>query len=162
MAVATRAAARVARGFTLVEVLVVLIVIGLGAGLITLGMGHDSAGVLRQESERLRGALEHAAQLAQWRRATLVWEADPGGYRFLSANLEGLWQEEADDTLSRHAFPEAMRLRATGPAGDAAPPRLVLRASGRNDPYALIIESAAGSWTINGDPLNRVRAAPIQ
>ena len=140
--------------------LVVLIVIGLGATLITLGMGHDSAAALRQESERLRSALEHAAQLAQWRRVALVWEADAGGYRFLSPTPEGSLQDETDDTLSHHAFPADMHLRATGPAGDAAPLRLVLRASGRNDPYALILESPAGSWTLRGDPLNRVRAAP--
>ena len=152
----------IARGFTLVEILVVLIVIGLGAGLITLGMGHDSAAALRQESERLRSALEHAAQMAQWRRSPLVWEADAGGYRFLSPTPDGLWQEETDDTLSHHAFPADMHLRATGPAGDAAPLRLLLRASGRNDPYTLVVESPSGSWTLLGDPLNRVHAAPTQ
>ena len=68
--------------------------------------------------------------------------------------------EEADDTLSHHAFPGDMRVRATGPAGDAVRPRLLLRASGRNEPYALVVESPAGKWTINGDPLNRVRATP--
>jgi general secretion pathway protein H len=162
VAVATDAGAFAVRGFTLVEVLVVLIVIGLGAGLITLGMGHDDTAALRQESERLRGALEHAAQMAQWRRAALVWEADAGGYRFLSAAADGVLQDETDEALARHALPGEMHLRATGPAGDAAPLRLVLRASGRNDPYALIVESPAGSWTLRGDPLNRVRAAPTQ
>ena len=147
-------------GFTLVEMLVVVIVLGLSAALITLGMGHDGAAALRQESDRLRSALEHAAQLAQWRRASLLWEGDANGYRFLSASADGQWQDETDDTLMRHALPDAMRLRATGPAGDDAPLRLLLRASGRNDPYALIVESPAGRWTVTGDPLNRVRAAP--
>ena len=140
--------------------LVVVIVLGLSAALITVGLGHDGAAALRQESDRLRSALEHAAQLAQWRRAPLLWEGDAGGYRFLCASADGQWQDETDDTLMRHALPEAMRLRATGPAGDDAPLRLLLRASGRNDPYALIVESPAGRWTVTGDPLNRVRAAP--
>lgn len=148
------------RGFTLVEMLVVAIVLGVAAALVTLGMGHDGAAGVRQESERLRSALEHAAQLAQWRRAPLLWEADAAGYRFLSANADGGWQDETDETLTRHALPDAMRLRATGPAGDDAPLRLLLRASGRNDPYALSVESAAGRWTVTGDPLNRVRSAP--
>lgn len=148
------------RGFTLVEVLVVMVVIGLGAGLLTLGMGHDSAATLRQETERLRSALEHGAQLAQWRRVALVWEADASSYRFLSPAADGQWQEEVEDILARHTFPSDMHLRATGPTGDPATAHLLLRASGRNDPYAVILESSAGSWTIQGDPLNRVRAAP--
>jgi len=158
--VAVGAAARPASGFTLVEVLVVLIVIGLGAGLITLRMGQDSAATLRQESERLRSVLEHAAQLAQWRRAPLVWEGDTAGYRFLSPQPDGTLREETDETLARHVFPESMRLVATGPAGDPVALHLVLRASGRNDPFALVLTSEAGSWTLSGDPLNRVRAAP--
>lgn len=162
MAVSSSAGAFALRGFTLVEVLVVLIVIGLGAGLITLSMGHDGAAMLRQESERLRSALEHGAQMAQWRRTALVWEADADSYRFMSAAADGGLQDETDATLSRHALPAQMHLRATGPTGDAAPLHLVLRASGRNDPYALIVESPAGSWTLRGDPLNRVRAAPTR
>ena len=134
---AVGAAARPASGFTLVEVLVVLIVIGLGAGLITLRMGQDSAATLRQESERLRSVLEHAAQLAQWRRAPLVWEGDTAGYRFLSPQPDGTLREETDETLARHVFPESMR-----------------------DRVALVLTSEAGSWTLSGDPLNRVRAAP--
>lgn len=140
--------------------LVILIVLGMGAALITLGMGHDGAAGLRQESDRLRSALEHAAQLAQWRRAPLLWEGDAAGYRFLSANADGQWQDETEETLRRHALPDAMRLRATGPAGEEAPLKLLLRASGRNDPYALIVESPAGRWRVTGDPLNRVRSAP--
>ena len=147
-------------GFTLVEILVVLVVIGIGLGLITLSSGHDSAALLRNESERLRSVLEHAAQLAQWRHAPLVWEADASGYRFAVPTPEGTLTEDTDPTLAWHPLPPEVRMRVIDATGASAPLRLLLRASGRNDPYAVALESSAGAWTIAGDPLNRVRAAP--
>ena len=147
-------------GFTLVEILVVLMVIGIGLGLITLNTGHDSSAALRHESERLRSALEHAAQLAQWRHSPLVWEADAAAYRFSMPATDGTLVEETDPTLATHPLPSDIRVRVTDAAGAPVPLRLVMRASGRNDPYAVVIESSAGAWTIAGDPLNRVRAAP--
>ncbi|MEP6701834.1 MAG: GspH/FimT family pseudopilin [Betaproteobacteria bacterium] len=151
--------ARGSAGFTLVEVLVTLIVIGVAVGLVSLALGHDSAAQLRQESERLRSALEHAAQVAQWRRLDLVWQADAQSYRFLRPSADGKWDEESDEILAVHKLPADARIRAVGAAGGAVPPEVTLHASGRNDPYTLTLDSPAGSWTIRADPLNRVRIA---
>ena len=151
-------------GFTLVEILVVLVVVGIGLGLITLSMGHDSAAALRNETERLRSALEHASQLAQWRRTPLLWEADASGYRFSTLAPDGTLVQEADETLAWHPLPGDVRMRVTDAAGVSAPLRLLFRASGRNDPYTVAVESGAGAgaWMVAGDPLNRVRAAPAR
>ena len=150
------------RGFTLVEILVVLVVVGIGLALITLSMGHDSAAALRHETERLRSSLEHASQLAQWRHTPLLWEADASGYRFSTLAPDGTLVQEADATLAWHPLPGDVRMRVTDAAGVSAPLRLLFRASGRNDPYTVAIESGAGAWVVAGDPLNRVRAAPAR
>jgi general secretion pathway protein H len=149
---------RAGRGFTLVEVLVTLAVIGLGLGLITLTLGHDSAAQLRTESDRLRSAIEHAGAVAQWRRTDLAFEAVADGYRFLHPAADGHWEVEADELLSPHLLPPESRISAIGPAGGAVTPAFRLRASGRNDPFTLVLEAPAGRWLIAADPLNRVHA----
>ena len=165
MAIGRRAATGTRRGgtgFTLVEVLVTLVVIGLAIGLVTLTIGADPAAQLRQETDRLRSALEHAAQVAQWRRADLVWQVDGQLYRFLRPAADGTWESESDEILAPHPLPADIRIRASGPAGGAIAPLVRLRASGRNDPYTLVLDSPAASWTIRADPLNRVFAAITQ
>lgn len=149
---------RVRRGFTLVEVLVTLAVIGLGLGLVTLTLGHDSAAQLRTESDRLRSAIEHAGAVAQWRRSDLAFEAVVDGYRFLRPSADGRWEVETDELLSPHVLPPESRISAIGPAGGAVTPAFRLRASGRNDPFTLVLEAPAGRWLIAADPLNRVHA----
>ena len=151
--------ARFRAGFTLVEVLVTLAVIALAFGLITINMGHDASARLRTESERLRGALEHASALAQWRRADLIFEAAADGYRFLHPVAEGGWEAETDELLAPHPLPAELHVTAIGPAGGAITPRVRLRASGRNDPYTLVLESPAGRRLVRADPLNRVRVS---
>jgi general secretion pathway protein H len=150
------------RGFKLVEVLVTLAVIGLAIALVGLTLGHDSAAEVRREGDRLRGALEHAAEVAQWRRVPIVWQADGQSYQFLHPAADGRWEAETDEVLAAHALPAGVRLAAIGPAGGAMAPLVTLRASGRNDPYTLLLESASGSWVIRADPLNRVALAPAQ
>jgi prepilin-type N-terminal cleavage/methylation domain-containing protein len=110
-----RAAFAQGTGFTLVEILVTLAVIAIAIGAISLTFGHDGAAQMRQESDRLRSALEHAAQLAQWRRTDLVWQADDAGYRFLRPG--GLWQvvEEGDEILPPTGLPARPGARGSAP-----------------------------------------------
>jgi general secretion pathway protein H len=150
------------RGFTLIEVLVTLVVIGIAIALVSLTYGHDSAAEIRHEADRLRSALEHATEVAQWRRVPIVWQADGPTYRFLHQVADGRWEAETDEVLAAHALPAGVRLSAIGPAGSAIAPLVTLRASGRNDPYTLLLESTAGSWVVRADPLNRVALAPAQ
>lgn len=165
MAIARRATTgtrRAGTGFTLVEVLVTLVVIGIAIGLVTLTFGPDPAAQLRQETDRLRSALEHAAQVAQWRRIDLVWQLDGQAYRFLRPAADGSWEAESDEVLAPRLLPADIRIRAIGPAGGAIAPLVRLRASGRNDPYTLVLDSPAASWTVRADPLNRAFAAITQ
>ncbi|HEY7788601.1 MAG TPA: prepilin-type N-terminal cleavage/methylation domain-containing protein, partial [Casimicrobiaceae bacterium] len=54
-------------GFTLVEILVVIIVLGIVAGLAIALVNPDERDVSAREARRFAGALEYAAQRAQWR-----------------------------------------------------------------------------------------------
>ena len=58
-------------GFTLVEMLVVIVVLGIAAGLVIARVEPDERDLAAREARRFAGALEYAAQRAQWRNELL-------------------------------------------------------------------------------------------
>jgi general secretion pathway protein H len=70
------------QGFTLVELLVVLVVIGITLGMTTLQLMPDNRAVLREESTRLALLLENAGLEAQASGRTLGWSGEGSNYLF--------------------------------------------------------------------------------
>jgi type II secretion system protein H len=147
-------------GFTLAEVLVVLIVIGVAAALVYARFDRDPRADLEREGRRLGAAIEHAALLAQWQNQTLGVSAVGGAYRFWqrSPGNDDWSALSGDDVLAAHALPSpvaaAVLTYAAQPvASDAIVP---LRPSGRNEPF--VIELAETQWhlLLLSDPINRV------
>lgn len=159
-----RVAARSARAFTLVELLVVLGVIGIAAGLAFLNFDADRVRSADREAKRLAGALEHAAALAQWQGETLGVSADGRVYRFWRRGTDDAWHAIGDDDiLAPRAMAAEFTVAAATYAGAPVAPDAILpfRPSGRNEPMALVLASPGGAFTIAADPLNRVRVVPI-
>jgi hypothetical protein len=148
--------------------LVVLIVIGVAAGLVYARFDADPRQAIEREGLRLAGALEHAAQLAQWQSETLGVSADGGVYRFwrrtTSADGDRWTPLDDDDVLAAHALAPPLFAGASEYAGRpvAANTILPLRASGRNEPFAIKIDAAQWRVVLVADPLNRVAmSAPM-
>jgi general secretion pathway protein H len=151
-----------AAGFTLAEILVVLIVIGVAAALTYARFDHDPRQSVEREGRRLAAAIEHAAALAQWRNQTLG--VSSGGTSY------GFWRREHaadgdrwvplidDDVLGARSLPDGVTAAATRYAGQIVPPDAILplAASGRNEPYAMEIASSEWHAFLVADPLNRV------
>ncbi|AEM51575.1 type II secretion system protein H (GspH) [Stenotrophomonas sp. AG209] len=93
---------RIPRGFTLLELMVVLVIIGICTAGIGLGLGSllDPARQLRQEGERLAQRLQVARDEARIDGRPLRWQADAAGYRF--SRREGArWVDVQRDDLLR-------------------------------------------------------------
>ncbi|MDQ6619942.1 MAG: GspH/FimT family pseudopilin [Pseudomonadota bacterium] len=155
---ATRAA-RKSTGFTLVEIMVVLLLLGIVAAVVTVRLEHDPRRVLQAEARRLAGALESASAHAQWHDTTVGVSTRGSTYAFSRRDGDGQWHVITDDeALSPRALPEQVDLRVERYAGavvsrDAVLP---LRPSGRNEPFELVMSAHEWDARIASDPLNRV------
>jgi general secretion pathway protein H len=87
------------RGFTLIELMVVLVIIGICTAGIGLGSLLDPARQLRQESERLAQRLQVARDEARIDGRPIRWQASAEGYRFSRRDSEGWVELRRDDLL---------------------------------------------------------------
>jgi general secretion pathway protein H len=147
------------RGFTLLELLVVVAILGLAAAIGYATLERDDRGTLDREARRFAGALEYAVQRAQLRHETLGVSAERTQWRFWRRGDDGRWQPLAgDDALAARTLPPPVTANVASYAGRSVADDVIvpLRASGRNDPAAYVLRAGTYAATVATDPLNRV------
>jgi general secretion pathway protein H len=92
------------KGFTLLEMLVVLVVMAIGMSAVALAFRPDARRPLAQEAERLALLLEQAREESQLSGTSLAWEWRAGGYTFVRRDLTDNgpeWLPVVDDDIYR-------------------------------------------------------------
>lgn len=98
-------------GFTLVELLVVVLLIAITASLAVVSLRTDERALVREEATRLADSLRHVQDEAILTGATFAWRGEPLGYEYLRRAPDRTWLPMEDDgaALSRR-LPEPVRL----------------------------------------------------
>ena len=146
-------------GFTLLEILVVIAILAIAAGIAVASLDGDERGTLDREARRFAGALEYAARRAELRHETLGVSAADGQWRFWVRAGDGRWRTLSDDEpLAARALPASFSAAPLSFAGQPLTPQAIvpLRPSGRNEPYAFVLASPAFQVIVSADPMNRV------
>ena len=117
---------RCAAGFTLIEVMVVLVIMGLMATGLSVGLDSLRGREADQALRRLRLVLEASADRAAVRGRPLAIEFLPDGYRFAALDADDTWRPLIDPPVfTERTLPEGLSwsgLRLDGQ--DAPQPRL--------------------------------------
>ena len=148
------------RGFTLIEILVVLVVIGIMVALIGVRMMPDDDRVVRTEAERLALLLEQARDQAVASGEPIAFSVDAGRYRFWALDAEDEWvPRSGDEILKERPLPDGVQLAAlqVNRAALGEGGRLLFLPSGSNPPFTADLVLNASHARIRGDVLGRVR-----
>lgn len=143
---------RVSRGFTLLELMVVLVIIGIIITFAVLSIGDGGRqDRLEQEARRVQALFSLASEEAVLRSRELGVLLQPQDYDFVEYDGEA-WQAISDDSLFRkHVLPDSMELKLfidglpvdlSKPAkkdGEGPTPQLLFFSSGERQPFELMV-----------------------
>ncbi len=158
MPMRTPQAARVrSAGFTLLEMLVVLMIAGLLVSLASLSLTRNPRTDLNEEAQRLALLFESAGDEAQVRARAIAWQPIEGGFRF-DVHTEDGWRPLRDDLLGPRKWEGGVTgVSITYPGGDddLHANRLVFGTEAVEQPVEITLFSAAGRATIIGTGTGR-------
>ncbi|KIG02711.1 GspH/FimT family pseudopilin [Caballeronia concitans] len=142
--------ARRQAGFTLLEMLVVLVIAGLLVSLASLQLTRNPRTDLNEEAQRLALLFESAGDEAQVRARPIAWQPTDGGFRFDIRTDDG-WRPLRDDLLRARRWEGGV----TGVTiqfldSDKSVSRLVFGTEAIDTPMEITLVSAAGRATIIG------------
>lgn len=142
-----------ARGFTLLELLVVLVIAGVLLGMVGLNAMQGERQVLQGEAQRVALLLQLARDEAIVRNRPIAFEAEPDRYRFLIRD-GNKWQSlTQDDLLREREFRRSpIALNITPPsAAESDHLRIVFGREPVDKPFVLTFSLGDASVAIRAD-----------
>jgi general secretion pathway protein H len=146
------------RGFTLLEVMIVIVLIGVLVGMVSLATGVNPAQQARQQAAALAGDIRQRREQAVLEGREYGLRLSVEGYRAMRLDESG-WEPVA----AFHRWPENVRLSleqegysmSLGP--DAGPPQILLYSSDETSSFTLTFAGKDRIWaTLASDGLAEV------
>ena len=141
------------RGFTLIEVLVVVLLMVIVVGMVGLKVGGDEGRAVRQEADRLSVLLQTAQQEAILQGKVLAVALGNDGYAFQGLDEKRKFATLNDPVLRPRELPLAMSILSITLDGVPAEkePRIVIYPTGEL-PQAFVITLGQGEarWQVRG------------
>ncbi len=152
-------------GFTLIEILVVLVIIAIIITLAAVKFGPSVSDRAQQEAERLQLLLENVGDEAIATGQTLGWSPNGSdGYRFWRQDQTGAWVLITDNevlrprTLPEHIHLADIRVNLSPLPNDA---RIVFLPSGVNPTYSLEVQTDHFSRKLSSDPIGHIQISEV-
>ena len=156
---------RVARGFTLIEILVVCAILAIMAALVMVSLEHSDTSRLGDAAESLTRRLEAARDEAVIRGQPIAFSSDGQGYQFWLANDSATWIPlPGADQQAASRFARGVELYGIRVNGSARPlgERIVFSPFGLVDPFALTLAAGSARVDVLADALGRFETRHAQ
>ncbi|WP_136413504.1 MULTISPECIES: GspH/FimT family pseudopilin [Oxalobacteraceae] len=142
-----------ARGFTLLELLVVLVIAGILMGVVAFNAMPGERQALQNEAQRIALLLQLARDEAIVRNRPIAFEADSERYRFLIRDGDKWEPLSQDDLLREREFKRAPIALSISPpvAAENNPLRIIFGREPVDKPFVLTMAAGDASVAVRAD-----------
>lgn len=146
-------------GFTLIEIIVVVLIIGIVLALAVVNLQPGSAQHVQQESERLALVFEAARDEAIASGSQLGWSVNGRQYGFWRRQGSDWQAVNDDDSLRARQLPDDVMLDSISVNLQPLPPdgKLLFTPSGVNELFSLRLSSGETAYKLSSDVLGRIK-----
>ena len=165
------------QGFTLLEILVVITIIGVLMGVAVLSFGAVDQRRLSSEASRIKLAFNQAIDAAMMKQITLGWFYRPKEkqYRFQQLGENGQWVQPNDTVFKNYSINGPIELTMEQPIllrkqtkvllrklEEEEKPQLLFLASGEYTPFEMLLSDAKRSpIQIQGDGFSHIHSTVV-
>lgn len=146
------------RGFTLLELLVVMVIIGIALAVVSVRLLPNDSDHLQRTGEQLALLLENAGLEARSSGVSMAWAGKSDSYLFFQRNDDGLWERVQSGPYRRRTLEQGVNILAVEVDGKPVKlgSRLPLPASSFELPFSIKLGSGAAVLYVVGDGVGRV------
>ena len=135
------------KGFTLLELLIVMLMIGIIISFATLAIGDNKQQILRQETQRLAALIQTSQQQAIFKNQEYAIHFTEHNYTFYILTEQGTWQRLKQPPLRQRQLTAGLALDIEiegeeirlGVADTETMPQLLLLSSGEITPFRIAL-----------------------
>lgn len=155
---------RTQRGFTLIEVAVVMLVIVIVLGIVSINLGPDRETPVRDEARRMAALLQTAQQESILQGKILAVAIERQGYYFLMLNDNNEFKPvDGDEVLRARPLPSGIVISTVDiegmpDDGETQTPRLILLPTGELSPFTVIFSQGDVRWRVEGTLTGEITA----
>lgn len=151
-------------GFTLIELIVVMLLLVVIAGMVGLNLGGDDAREVREEADRLALLLNTAQEEAILQGQLFALAVEKRGYHFLQLTKNGTLEPltTKDDVLRFRELPSGMKIDEVEIDGVVKEQDeeigIVLQPSGDVPDFVITFHKGAATWRVTGSIGDGIRS----
>ena len=149
-----------AHGFTLVEILLVMLVIAISLAMVVPNLTKSHEQILLEEGNRLTALLSYANDVSTSTGHAIAWDQTPAGYRFLERDQNlNVWKPLLDDaSLRERILPESVQIEYVLEQGKSADQlaKVIMNPSGVQAPFEIGLHNDSQHIKVIGNLIGQI------